>query len=86
MGKAMLTVMSAFAQLECNQLVELARVGVVAVTAKRRRAGRREVIAGHWKVKRVRELKAQGLKPADFGRIIGAGRVTVYRHLGMDAD
>jgi DNA invertase Pin-like site-specific DNA recombinase len=86
MGKAMFTVMSAFAQLERDQLAERTRAGMAAAAAHGRRAGRREVTAGDWKVKRARELKAQGLKPADIGRIIGASRATVYRYLGMDAD
>lgn len=37
-------------------------------------AGRREVTAAHAKVKRARDLKAQGLTPADIGKIIGASR------------
>ncbi|WP_156372294.1 helix-turn-helix domain-containing protein [Arthrobacter sp. Leaf337] len=45
-------------------------------------AGRREVTADH-KVKRAHELKAQGLKPADIGEIIGTSRATVYRYLSM---
>ena len=42
--------------------------------------------AGDRKVQRARELKAQGLKPADIGKIIGSSRATVYRYLGMDAE
>ncbi|MET3176161.1 UNVERIFIED_ORG: DNA invertase Pin-like site-specific DNA recombinase [Arthrobacter sp. UYCu721] len=37
-----------------------------------RKAGRREVTAAHANVKRARHLKAQGLMPADIGKIIGA--------------
>lgn len=47
---------------------------------------RREVTAGDPKVKRARELKAQGLKPADIGRVIGVGRATVYRYLRLESD
>jgi predicted transcriptional regulator len=39
----------------------------------------------HAKVKRARDLKAQGLTPADVGKIIGASRATVYRYLRMDS-
>lgn len=85
MGKAMLTVMSAFAQLERDQLVERTRAGMAAAAASGRKAGRREVTAGDWKVKRACELKAQGLKPADIGKIIGVSRATVYRYLSMDS-
>lgn len=42
-----------------------------------------EVSADHVKVKRARDLKAQGLTPADIGKIIGASRATVYRYLKM---
>jgi DNA invertase Pin-like site-specific DNA recombinase len=86
MGKAIFTVMSAFAQLERDQLAERTKAGMAAAAANGRRAGRREVTAGDWKVKRAHELKAQGLKPSDIGKIIGASRATVYRYLGMDAD
>ena len=86
MGRAMLTVMSAFAQLERDQLAERTRAGMAAAAAHGRRAGRPEVTAQDRKVKRARELKAQGLKPADIGRIIGTSRATVYRYLSMDAD
>ncbi len=48
-----------------------------------RKAGRREVTAAHSMVKRARDLKAQGLTPADIGKIIGASRATVYRYLCM---
>jgi DNA invertase Pin-like site-specific DNA recombinase len=86
MGKAMLTIMSAFAQLERDQLVERTRAGMAAAAANGRRAGRREVTAEDRKVRRAGELKAQGLKPADIGKIIGASRATVYRYLAMDAE
>jgi DNA invertase Pin-like site-specific DNA recombinase len=84
MGRAMLTVMSAFAQLERDRLAERTRAGMAAAAASGRRAGRREVTAGDRNVKRAHELKAQGLRPADIGRIIGVSRATVYRYLGMD--
>lgn len=86
MGRAMVTVMSAFAQLERDQLVERTKAGMVAAAAHGRRAGRREVSAEDWKVKRARELKTQGLKPSDIGKIIGTSRATVYRYLGLDAE
>ncbi|MGF9662052.1 recombinase family protein [Arthrobacter crystallopoietes] len=86
MGKAMLTVMSAFAQLERDQLVERTTAGMAAAEANGRKAGRREVTMGDWKVKRAHELKAQGLKPSDIGKLIGASRATVYRYLGLGAD
>ncbi|MDR7161761.1 recombinase family protein [Arthrobacter sp. BE255] len=86
MGRAMLTVMSAFAQLERDQLVERTRAGMAAAAEHGRKAGRREVTAGHAKVKRARDLKAQGLTPADIGKIIGASRATVYRYLRIESN
>ncbi|MET3174666.1 UNVERIFIED_ORG: DNA invertase Pin-like site-specific DNA recombinase [Arthrobacter sp. UYCu721] len=86
MGRAMLTVMSAFAQLERDQLIERTRAGMAAAAEHGRKAGRREVNADHAKVKRARDLKAQGLTPADIGKIIGASRATVYRYLRMESN
>uniref|UniRef100_UPI00373547E1 recombinase family protein n=1 Tax=Arthrobacter pityocampae TaxID=547334 RepID=UPI00373547E1 len=83
MGRAMLTVMSAFAQLERDQLAERTRAGMAVAAEHGRRAGRREITAEHMKVKRTQELKAQGLAPADIGKIIGASRATVYRYLSL---
>ena len=83
MGRAMLTVMSAFAQLERDQLAERTRAGMAVVAEHGRKAGRREVTSEHARVKRAQELKAQGLAPADIGKIIGASRATVYRYLSL---
>lgn len=83
MGTAMLTVMSAFAQLERDQLAERTKAGMATAAEHGRKAGRREVTTDHAKVKRARELKDQGLKPADIGKVIGASRATVYRYLSL---
>lgn len=85
MAQAMVTIISAFAQLERDQLSERTRAGMAAAAANGRKAGRREITTDHEKVKRARELKARGLKPTDIGKIIGASRATVYRYLGMDS-
>ena len=37
-------------------------------------------------MKRARDLKAQGLTPADIGKIIGASRATVYRYLSIGSN
>ena len=83
MGRAMLTVMSAFAQLERDQLAERTRAGMVVAAQHGRKAGRPEVTIDHVKVRRALDLKAQGLAPADIGKIIGASRATVYRYLSL---
>ncbi|BBE21306.1 hypothetical protein MN0502_01890 [Arthrobacter sp. MN05-02] len=49
-GRAMLTVMSAFTQLERDQLAERTRAGMAVVAEHGRRAGRREVTTDHAKV------------------------------------
>ncbi|MFM9920857.1 recombinase family protein [Lacisediminihabitans sp. H27-G8] len=85
MAKAMVTIMSAFAQLERDQLSERTRAGMAVAASHGRKAGRREVTADHRAVTRARELRAQGLKPADIGKIIGTSRATVYRYLNMNA-
>lgn len=79
----MLTYMSAFAQLECDQLAERIRAGMATVAEHGRKAGRREVTVSHTNVKRAQDLKAQGLTPADIGKIIGASRATVYRYTSI---
>lgn len=66
-------------------MVERTRAGMAAAAANGRRAGRREVTVEDRKVRRAGELKAQGLTPADIGKIIGASPTTVYRFLAMDA-
>lgn len=83
MGKAMLTVMSAFAQLERDQLAERTRAGMAVAAANGRPAGRPEITADHRNVKRACEYKAQGLKPTDIGKILGVSRATVYRYLSL---
>jgi DNA invertase Pin-like site-specific DNA recombinase len=85
MAKAMVTIMSAFAQLERDQLSERTRAGTAVAASHGRKAGRREVTTDHSHVTQARELKAQGLNPADIGKIIGASRATVYRYLNMTA-
>ncbi|WP_165067695.1 recombinase family protein [Marisediminicola senii] len=83
MGRAMLTEMSAFAQLERDQLAERTKAGMAAAAEHGRKAGRREVTTDDADVKRAQELKAQGLAPADIGKVIGASRATVYRYLSL---
>lgn len=34
-------------------------------------------------MKRARELKAQGIKPADIGKILSVSRATFYRYLAL---
>lgn len=84
MAQAMVTIIAAFAQLERDQLSERTRAGMAAAAAGGRKAGRREVTADDRKVRRAKELKAQGLQPVDIGKIIGVSRASVYRYLSME--
>lgn len=86
MGTAMLTVMSVFVQLERDQLAERTRPGMAVAAAIGRPACRREITADHGNVKRSHELKAQGVKPSDIGKILGVSRATNYRYLGLGRD
>jgi DNA invertase Pin-like site-specific DNA recombinase len=86
MARAMVTIISAFAQLERDQLSERTRAGMAVAASHGRKAGRREITANHTNVTRAHELKAQGLKPADIGKIIGTSRATIYRYLNMGTD
>lgn len=74
MAQAMVTIISAFAQLERDQLSERTKAGMAAAAANGRRGGRREVPTDDERVGRAHELKSRGLKPADIGKIIGASR------------
>ncbi|WP_207343961.1 recombinase family protein [Arthrobacter sp. E3] len=84
MAQAMITIISAFVQLERDQLSERTKAGMAIAASHGRKAGRREVTAAHPNVKRAHVLKKLGLKPADIGKIIGASRATVYRYLAME--
>ena len=85
-ARAMVTIISACAQLERDQLSERTRAGMAVAATHGRKAGRREITATDPNVRRAHELKTQGLKPADIGKIIGASRATIYRYLGMGTD
>ena len=84
MAQAMITIISAFAQLERDQLSERTKAGMAIAASHGRKAGRREITAHHANVKQAHKLKDQGLKPADIGKIIGTSRATVYRYLKME--
>lgn len=83
MSKAMLTVMSTFDQLERDQLGERTPAGMAVAAANGRPSGRREITSEQGKVKRAQDLKAQGIKPSEIGKILGVSRATVYRYSGL---
>ncbi len=86
MGRATLTTMSAFAQLERDQVAERTSASTAAAAEHRRKARRREVTAAHAKVRRAVALKAQSLTPADIWKDHRASRATDYRYLSLASD
>ena len=86
MGRAMLTVMSAFAQLERDQLIERTKAGMAVAKSNGRKAGRREVTADDEAVAKAKAYHAKGNSVAEIQKLIGASRATVYRYLKMGAE
>ncbi|MDJ0358562.1 recombinase family protein [Paenarthrobacter sp. PH39-S1] len=85
MAQAMVTIISAFAQLERDQLSERTKAGMSVAASHGRDAGRREVTASHPNVKQARGLRTQGLKPADIGKIIGPAAPPSHRCPSLSA-
>lgn len=85
MGRAMLTIMSAFAQLERDTLVERTRAGLAAAAANGRKGGRRPKL-DTVQVARAWELRANGMSADEVGKVLGCSRATVYRYLSADAE
>ncbi|MGP5042939.1 recombinase family protein [Glutamicibacter ardleyensis] len=91
MAKAMITIMSAFAQLERDQLSERTKAGMAKDSAGK--AGRVEVTAESNIVKRAKELRTAGMSIAELQKQLApnegknkgrpVSRATVYRYLGM---
>ena len=72
-AQAMVTIISAFAQLERDQLSERTKAGMAAAAAAGRKAGRREVTADHEKVQRAHELKAVTNRGQRITQFMGKG-------------
>jgi DNA invertase Pin-like site-specific DNA recombinase len=86
MGKAMLTVMSAFAQLERDQLAERTKAGMKAAEARGRKGGRPSVSPDSEKVRQAGQYRHAGLTPPEIAKLLGVSRATVYRYLTLLAD
>lgn len=77
-GRAMFGMLSVFAEFETSLRSERQLEGVAKAKAKGDvYKGRPVTISGD----RVRELRADGMRPADIARKLGIGRASVYRHL-----
>ena len=57
MAQAMVTIISAFAELERDQLSERTKAGMATAAARGRKAGRQEITATHPNVKQAHVLK-----------------------------
>jgi DNA invertase Pin-like site-specific DNA recombinase len=80
MGKAMLTIMAAFAQLERDTMIERTRAGLAAAAANGRKGGRPRKIDDADAAK-ARSLRAKGITATDIAKMLGVSRATVYRYL-----
>jgi DNA invertase Pin-like site-specific DNA recombinase len=80
MGKAMLTIMAAFAQLERDTLIERTRAGLAAAAANGRKGGRPRKVDEADAIK-ARTLRDKGVIATDIAKMLGVSRATVYRYL-----
>ncbi len=79
-GKAMLTIMAAFAQLERDTMLERTRAGLAAAAANGRMGGRPRKVADTDTAK-ARQLRDKGIAATDIAKMLGVSRATVYRYL-----
>ncbi|MDP7735117.1 recombinase family protein [Mycobacterium paragordonae] len=84
MGKAMLTIMAAFAQLERDTMIERTRAGLVAAAANGRKGGRPRKVDDVAATK-ASSLHEKGINANDIAKMLGVSRATVYRHLASAA-
>jgi DNA invertase Pin-like site-specific DNA recombinase len=80
MGKAILTIMAAFAQLERDTMIERTRAGLAAAAANGRKGGRPRKVNDADAAK-ARSLRAKGITATDIAKMLGVSRATVYRYL-----
>ncbi len=81
MGKAMLTIMAAFAQLERDTIIERTRAGLLAAAANGRKGGRPRKVDDASAAK-ARQLRDKGITATDIAKMLGVSRATIYRYLG----
>lgn len=80
MGKAMLTIMAAFAQLERDTMIERTRAGLAAAAANGRKGGRPRKVDDATAIK-ARSLRDKGIHATDIAKMLSVSRATVYRYL-----
>jgi DNA invertase Pin-like site-specific DNA recombinase len=81
-GKCFLDMLGVFAEFETNLRRERQLEGIAKAKAAGVYKGRPPSI----EASRVRELKAQGMRPVDIAKTLKIGRASVYRVLGTSAD
>ncbi|MGJ9371820.1 recombinase family protein [Nesterenkonia sp. CF4.4] len=84
MGRAMLTIMAAFAQLERDTISERTRAGLAAAAQNNRKGGRPRRVDDATAAK-VRTYKAQGMNADEIAKLTDMSRASVYRYLKMAA-
>jgi len=81
MGEAMLTIMTAFAQLERDTLIERTRAGLESARAHGRLGGRPPKVDSKM-LERIRKLAASGdYTRAEMAEMVQVSRATLYRAL-----
>lgn len=81
MGKAMLTIMGAFAELERATLIERTNAGLATARARGRNGGRPKLLDSA-KISRAKELHADGrMSPKEIAQAVGVSVPTLYRYL-----
>ncbi|MGK8553519.1 recombinase family protein [Nocardia gipuzkoensis] len=83
MGKVMLTIMAAFAQLERDTMIERTRAGLAAAAANGRKGGRPRKVDDTAAAK-ARQLRGKGVSAPDIAKMLGCSRATVYRYLSEE--
>ena len=83
MGKAMLAIMAAFAQLERDTMLERTRAGLAAAAANGRMGGRPRKVADSDTAK-ARQRRDKGIAATDIAKMLGVSRATVYRYLAEE--
>lgn len=81
MGTAMVTIMSAFAQLERDQIVERTRAGLTAAKAQGRVGGRPSVVDAKKLATITKLVRSEEHSRADIARMVGISPATLYRVL-----
>lgn len=85
MGRAMLTIMSAFAQLERDVMIERTKAGLAAAAANNRKGGRRPTFTDE-DIAKAREYRSRGMSAQEVAKLTGMSRASVYRLLAESAE